>query len=153
MTTNYQLADAAERNCIPLVGIYFKNRLPDVVQPGGYIFNLADDGEEGTHWTSAWVEKQGDGKLGVVYFDPFGLSPPENVKHFFSGIDTDVPYIKKQVQNIVSFICGYYVLYFLYYMSHTKAGIVQKLRRFEMLWSQDPSDNRRLLEEYLKALV
>lgn len=151
ITTNYDLVEATARNNIPLVGVFYKNKLPQQVYQGGYIFNLADNDEDGTHWTSAWVEKE-NGKLKVVYWDSFGVAPPENIKHYFSKIDPSVPYSKKQVQNIVSSICGYYVLFFLYFMSHRQGSVMSKLKKFETLWSLNPEENRRLLEEYLKPL-
>jgi hypothetical protein len=153
ITTNIDLMNAAARNKIPLVGVFFKDQLPKEVRPGGYIFNLQDsDQGEGTHWTAAWVE---DGK--VVYFDPFGIGPPENVKRFFWGMDKTMDYNKKVIQNIESFICGYYVLYFLWYMSRfcrfqEARNIHQRFKNFQRLWSEDAEDNRTLLEKYIRCL-
>jgi len=156
ITTNIELIEASDRNGIPLVGVFFKDKLPSLVYDGGYIFNLADhDDGEGTHWTSAWVEKDRYGKKHVIYFDPFGIAPPENVKRFFYIFDRDVQYSKKQIQNIDSFICGYFVLYFLWYMhrhrQHEK-NIYQRFKSFQNLWSEDVEDNRSRLKEYLKCL-
>lgn len=154
ITTNFDLADATKRNNIPLVGIYFKNNLPKEVRPGGYIFNLANEGEDGTHWVGGWVEKdKKDGKMDVVYFDPFGFPAPENIKKFFSVIDRNLVYSRKQIQNINSFICGYYVLYFLFYMSRHTDQLFIKMKDFMRLWSFEPENNRSLLERYLKPLL
>lgn len=147
ITSNYELADAAGRNDIPLVGIFFKNRLPDHVAPGGYIFNLADDGEPGTHWTGAWVE----GKR-VAYYDPFGFPAPENIKKFFRGVDRSMLWSDIQVQNVETAICGYYVLLFLWHMAHRRGSIHDKFQQFQRLWSNDPEDNRKLLAGYLETL-
>lgn len=156
VSTNVDLIVAAARNHIPLNGIFFKNRLPALIKDGGYIFNLADDTDaEGTHWTAAWVEPDTHGKKQVVYFDPFGFAPPENVKLFFKVIDPTLHYSKKVVQNIDSFICGYFVLYFLWYMhrmASKERNIFQRMRDFLSLWSEDVKDNRSRLEKYLRAL-
>lgn len=154
ITSNFELGDAAERNNIPLVGIFYKDLLPDHVSPGGYIINLDDhDGNGGTHWTGAWVEKDKVGPdMDLVYFDPFGFAPPENVKKFFRGIDKNITYSRTHVQNINSFICGYYVLYFLWWMTHRPGSIYLKFKQFQRLWSNDPEDNRALLAEYIKVL-
>ena len=156
ITTNIELADAARRNNIPLIGVFFKDKLPTHVYDGGYIFNLADhDDGEGSHWTSAWVEKDLHGKKHVVYFDPFAVAPPENVKRFFYAIDKTIFHGTKQVQNIDSFICGYFVLYFLWYMNRCKKqekNVDKRFKNFESLWSTDVQQNRTLLSEYLKCL-
>jgi len=156
ITTNIELIEASKRNRIPLVGVFFKNRLPSVVYDGGYIFNLADGGE-GTHWTGAWVEKDRNNTKQVVYFDPFSVAPPENIKHFFRGIDKTIEYSKTQVQNIESFICGYYVIYFLWYMSRMcsyrdEPNIFKRFKNFQRLWSNDVEENRLLLKKYLECL-
>lgn len=146
ITSNFELADAAERNNIRLVGIFFKNALPDHVAPGGYIFNLADE-NPGTHWTGGWVE----GKR-VVYFDPFGFPAPEKVKHFFRSVDRSMLWSDIQVQNVETAICGYYVLLFLWFMAHQRGSVGDKFEKFKKLWSPEPEENRRRLEEYLKSL-
>lgn len=156
VTTNLDLIVASARNKIPLNGVFFKNRLPSLIRDGGYIYNLADDTDgEGTHWTAAWVETDRQGKKQVVYFDPFGMAAPENVKKFFMVIDPTLHYSKKVVQNIDSFICGYFVLYFLWYMNRMatkERNIFQRFRDFLALWSEDVQENRTRLEKYLRAL-
>ena len=148
ISSNVELLDAAIRNDIPLVAIAYKDRLPDYVSPGGYIFNLADhDDGAGTHWTGAWVE----GKQ-AVYFDPFGFPAPENVKRFFRTIDRQMEWSDVHVQNIQTAICGYYVLYFLWHMAHRCGSIHDKFKQFKKMWSNDPEDNRKLLAGYLETL-
>lgn len=162
LTTNFQLEDAAARNNIPLVGVFWKDVLPGVVYQGGYIFNLADHDDEngGTHWTAAWVERNDETKESEVrYFDPFGFAPPENIKRFFQVIlkgKDDLIYSTKQVQNENSFICGYYVLYFLFYMcrmSCQQRDLGKRFKNFMSIWSNREEDNRRLLKSYLHALI
>lgn len=148
-TTNVQLEETACRNNIPLVGIFFKNNLPINVYQGCYIFNLADDTMgEGTHWVGAVVEGRR-----VAYFDPFGIIMPENVKYHFR--DFLIEYSDKQLQNINSGVCGYYVIYFLYYMIHRRKQcpkLFQRMNKFLELWSDDPEENRTILEELIKPL-
>lgn len=154
ITTNVDLANAASRNHIPLIGIYFKDQLPRCVKEGGYIFNLQDhDKGDGTHWTGAWVERDNRGRLQVIYFDPFGIAPTENIKLFFYPIDKTLEYNRKHIQNINSYICGYYVLFFLYWMSRSvrDGSIFLRFRRFLRLWDK-PEKNRELLMKYLKPL-
>lgn len=147
-TTNYELMDAALRNGIPLNGIFFKNNLPDRRRPGGYIINLADMGQEGTHWVSLWIE---DNK--AVYFDSFGIAMPEDVKQFISGMPYE--YSQKHIQNIDSGICGFYVIFELYYMTKMMRRVPHPFTRYKMFlkkFSHEPEDNRKILEELIKPL-
>lgn len=147
ITSNFEIEESCLRNNIPLVGIYFKDLLPEFKQQGGYIFNLADhdDPNGGTHWTAAWVEgKQNN------YFDPFGIAPPENIKSFLRRYE----YSTLHVQNINSYICGYYCLYFLFFMSRKQTMSADKrFQAFLSLWDHDPEKNRSLLADYLKAML
>jgi hypothetical protein len=153
ITFNTQLQEAAERNNINLVGIFFQNRLPTQVRQGGYIFNLSnhDDGDGGSHWTAAYVEGNK-----AVYFDPFGTEfnePPETIKRFLGSLDAR--YQKTQIQNENSYICGFYCLYFLYYMSHRRRlipNLFQRMETFLKLFKTDPEDNRKILERLLIPL-
>jgi len=158
VTNNAELMIAAQRNNIPLVGVFFKDKLPTMIYDGGYIINLANSTDgEGTHWVAIYVERDQHGKQHAVYFDSFGMGLPENVKRFLWAIDESVQYNKKHIQNINSFICGYYVLYFLWYMSRycrfqESHNIYKRFQQFQNLWSLDVEDNRKLLEQYLECL-
>lgn len=152
LTTNIQLMEAARRNHIPLLGVFFKDELPATIYDGGYIINLQDksEGGGGTHWTALYVENKNS-----VYFDSFGAPPPESVKRFVKPIDKQLVYSSKEIQNIVSGVCGYYVLYFLYYMSHRRRqepNIYRRFKDFQRLWSETPSENRTRLIHYIKPL-
>ena len=153
ITFNTELEEASRRNNIPLVGIFFHDRLPSMVRQGGYIFNLSDhdSNDGGSHWTGAFVEGPR-----AIYFDPFGTEfnePPENIKKFLSPLDTK--YSINQIQSSESGICGYYVLYFLYYMTHRRKQVPNLFRRMEFFlkqFSYDPEENRERLETLLKPL-
>jgi hypothetical protein len=105
------------------------------------------DNNGGTHWVGFWVE----GKR-AVYFDPFGVVPPVAVEQYLSRHKTMI--VKKQIQNIFSYICGYYVFYFMYWMNkqRTRFPIFKRADLFCDLFSSDPKDNRKVLENLLKPL-
>lgn len=152
MLTNIDLEEKAKQLVIPLVGIFSKNKLPPYRQPGGYIINLQDDSDAdgnplpGTHWTGFYVERKR-----AVYFDPFGVVAPMSVQHFLQGLDWD--YSRKTIQNIQSTICGYYVIYFLWFMSHHKhIPLPKRFLLFQRLFSTDVEKNKTLLEKYIKPL-
>jgi len=151
ITNNVELQEASVRNNIPLVGVFYKDQLPLQIKPGSYIINLSesDDGSGGTHWVGAIVEGRR-----VVYFDPFGIAMPKEIERYFSAFQVEQN--QQQIQNIDSNICGYYVLYFLYYMTHRRKVIPNPFRRlksFLRLWDRDdPENNREILGGLLHPL-
>ena len=105
-------------------------------------------GNAGTHWVTLWIE---DNK--AVYFDSFGIAMPEEVKQFISGMRYE--YSEKQIQDLDTGICGFYSIYFLYYMTKMMRRVPHPFKRFQMFlqkFSQEPDDNRKILEELIKPL-
>lgn len=154
MLTNVDLEEQACRLHIPLVGVFSKDQLPRHRREGGYIVNLQDAADEhgnplpGTHWTAFYIEK---GQ--AVYFDPFGVWPPRAVQTFLQPF-RPWHFSTKQVQNIRSTICGYYVLYFVWFMARNRSlkTVRQRFQAFLRLFSTDVEKNKTLLEKYLKPL-
>lgn len=148
MMTNVDLEEKAVRLHIPLVGVFSKDKLPITNKDGGYIINLQDsDDGPGTHWTAFYVE--GSSK---VYFDSFGVIPPLSVQRFLRN---KYVYSTKHIQNIQSEICGYYVLYFIWFMWNHRYKIKDLRKRFcafLRLFSSDPTKNKTLLQKYIKPL-
>jgi hypothetical protein len=85
-----------------------------------YIINLEDeydsDGEQndGSHYTAFQYNKC-DGEYKVVYFDSYGVSPPDEVLKF-CGINA-IPFNTKDIQSLLSDACGWYCLAFLHYIN------------------------------------
>lgn len=146
--TNVALEEKAVRLHIPLVGVFSKDKLPITKKDGGYIINLQDsDKGSGTHWTAFYVE--GSSR---VYFDSFGVIPPLSVQRFLRN---KYVYSTKHIQNIQSEICGYYVLYFLWFMWNHRnriRDVRQRFCAFLRLFSKDPTKNKTLLQKYIKPL-
>ena len=96
--TNVQLQDLAEKMGIDLQRVCFKNELHEkpLVYNAGYIINLEIEfGENnrrnpGSHWTSFYIQKLSNGTIYLVYFDPFGVSSPQDVLSFIKRTHTFV---------------------------------------------------------------
>lgn len=156
MLTNFNLMEMCKEHNVPLVGVFSKDKLPPkrYMRDGGYVVNLQDDTDEygnsldGTHWTAFYVEK---GK--ACYFDSFGFVPPLQVQEFLSSFKP-VPYNIKTIQSVRSGVCGWYVFYFLYCMSHSgrQLPLVKRFENFLRIWSDEPKHNRAILEEKLKPI-
>lgn len=140
MLTNIDLQERCRRVGIPLVGVYSKDLLPRTLRPGGYIINLQNHNEGfGTHWVALAVtpEKR-------VYFDSFGFPPPRAVRHRGRVVE----WSGQHIQNINSGVCGSYCLAFLWWIFRRRGT----LRGFLNHFSDDPRDNRRILQAMLQPL-
>lgn len=142
------LLRASVVNQIPLNDVIPKDRLPVKLFPGGYILNMSDSmtstGEPlpGTHWTAFWIPMKGGAPS---YFDSFGVSPPRALSNALKTYS----FSTKQIQNVESGICGYYALFFLWWMSK-KGGDKRAFRQFLNMFSSKPEKNREILQENLK---
>lgn len=155
MITNIALEDHAQRLALPLIGVFSKDKLPRVRREGAYIINLQDANDEdgnplpGTHWTAFYIEKGH-----AVYFDSFGVIAPQSVQDYLRPYRPWL-FSEKHIQNIQSEICGYYVLYFIWFMHrhrHKIPNLDRRFRTFLRLFSDDPEKNKRLLQKYIKPL-
>jgi hypothetical protein len=125
--SDHQIRDLAKRMGLELAFVDFKSDL--VMQPleynKGYIVNLADEKDkngkqnEGTHWTAFIIRKYPNGKVAPCYFDSFGCQAPKEVADYIEHFTKirEVPYNMKDIQSLMSGVCGYYCLAWLYYIN------------------------------------
>ena len=154
--TNVDLEEKAKRLKIPLVGVFSKDQLPPILKEGGYIINLQSAGDgPGTHWTAFYVENSSQSARADkrrAYFDSFGVIPPLSVQRF---LRRKYMFSEKHIQNIQSEICGYYVLYFIWFMfthKHRIKNVRKRFCTFLRLFSSDPTKNKTLLQKYIAPL-
>jgi hypothetical protein len=154
--TNVDLLRTAQKYDIPLRGIFSKDQPPQHLQVGGYIVNLENSHDsygrklDGSHWVAFWVEPNE-----VVYFDSFGFPPSWDTQHLLRRF---VPYRynRVQIQNVNSGICGYYALFFVWYMNQKREkypNIHVRFNKFIKLFnSRNPTRNREILQNLLKNI-
>mmetsp|Transcript_4437 Transcript_4437/g.4454 ORF Transcript_4437/g.4454 Transcript_4437/m.4454 type:complete len:189 (-) Transcript_4437:258-824(-) len=107
---------------------------------GSYILNLGNQ-----HWTGLFVS----GNEGV-YFDPFGVIYPVEVKKFCPKLI----YSDDTIQSLKSVYCGYYVLAFLYYMTNKfQYNLEYTLNQFRSKFNDDTKKNDRLLQTLIKKIL
>jgi hypothetical protein len=122
MLTNFQIINLAKKMNVPLVGVYFKSELKNMtLKPNkSYIINLDDefdeDGQrnEGTHYTCFQYNKYSGGDK-VIYFDSYGVCPPQEVLNFCKV--KEIPYNTKDIQSLMNEACGWYCLAFLHFIN------------------------------------
>jgi hypothetical protein len=151
--SNIQLEEMCREHSIPLIGVFMKDELPKYRQEGAYIINLEDsmdsngNDNSGTHWTGLWIKKRK-----AVYFDPFGFIYPLEVRELCKDI-LPILYSTKEIQNITSTICGYYVFYFLFYMNrHVHKPVKQVFSNFLTEFMDNPRENKAILVKKIRPL-
>ena len=90
MLSDSQIEELCSRMNIPLApnGIKFKSefKAKGLEYNKSYFVNLEDEYDEkghlnsGSHWTCFQIVKYPNGEVAPIYFDPFGIGPPEDVK-------------------------------------------------------------------------
>lgn len=160
MLSNFDLMSASKKYNIKLGGVFSKDQLPSRLPlNAGYILNLQDSHDSGgrplpgSHWVAMWLEKQSNKKPYACYFDSFAFGPSEQTKKFLNQF---VPYDVNttEIQSINTTVCGYYCLYFIWYMAQAK--IKNPRVRFKKFVDQfndtRQSANRAILMKKLESI-
>lgn len=101
---------------IDLVEVLSKDLFDDIKPKiGNYIINLQDyyDGQ-GSHWTTLIIKKDM-----AIYYDSYGIVPPRSIINFIKRLNKNIKfyYSLDQIQHKDSQLCGYFCLYFLYFVT------------------------------------
>jgi hypothetical protein len=127
MLTDSQLEDLSVKMNIPLEDIIFKDRVPNkFLFNKSYIINLEDEYNEdgtlnnGSHWTCLQVNKYPNGNVEGIYFDPFGIAPPQDVLDCYKRTTgkNHFPHNTKDIQSLMSNACGWYCCAFLHFINN-----------------------------------
>lgn len=125
--TNHQLSVLANKMGYTITDIIFKDELmfmkPEYNKQGYccYVINMEDEFDEkgrpndGSHWVALYIKKLPDGKIEPIYFDSYGVAPPKSVTDFVGN--PHIPYNTKDIQGMLSDICGWFCLAFLYMLT------------------------------------
>jgi hypothetical protein len=150
LLSNLDIEELCHKLKLPLVQCCSKDKLniKPLDKKSCYVINLDDFTGSGTHWVAIYVS----GKNGF-YFDSFSITPPRNVINFFKRYKIKWDYNKQQIQDLPSTACGYYCLYFLYYM-HKNDNKQKELKFicFKMIEPFDTDDqtkNDKILQKYI----
>ena len=80
-------------------GAYSRNNLPKKIKDGGYVINLDEYADVGTHWVALFCKR-----IEIVYFDSFGVEHvPEEIKEFVGNKNIIAKHFsstRKQVSNV-----------------------------------------------------
>ena len=152
--TNYDLEALAFPHYL---GAYLRDKIKGIKVNTRYPFEYAiinlDDSEQdgkpiGTHWCLfAFLHKLGT----VVYVDPYGSPPPEEVIRYCRRV---LPQYKRvynnaQIQSMTSVTCGYWCLYFADHLRKFDR-LNQAVSFFSKFLDKTEEDNERMLEKYFE---
>jgi hypothetical protein len=123
--TDFQIEELGRKMKFPLEQVCFKDELPHKIKYNkSYVINLEDeigpDGKPnvGTHWCCFQVNKYPSGKIEPIYFDPYGMPPPEIVKKTIERTcGQKLPYCEKDIQSLMNNACGWYCCAFLHWIN------------------------------------
>jgi len=152
LLSNVDLEFFCHKLKIPIKAVTFKD-LYKYIKPedGAYIINLDDSTTKkyGTHWSCLILAN----KYGL-YWDSFGLPIPTSIKIFLNKNKCKkIYYSIDQIQTLSSNACGYYCIYFLYFITvlHKRCNQYKNLiNRHNSIYSQD---NRYLNDRILQNLI
>jgi hypothetical protein len=142
--SNLNLVDLAMKLKLPLLDVCSKDKLPKT-RVGSYIVNLENSTGGGTHWV---LVKVFPGKE-AIYFDSFGLSPPEEIVRFVKHFAMN----NREIQDYSASTCGYFCLACDYYLEHAKRrNVYERFDDFLNLFVADTKKNDAILFQYLQSI-
>ena len=88
-------------------GVFSRDNLPKKIKDGGYVINLDEYADAGTHWIALFCKKSE-----IVYFDSFGVEHiREKIKEFIENKKIKAKFFWIQASNSV--MCGYFCIGFI----------------------------------------
>lgn len=153
LLSDRDLTFIATRFKLPLHNVLQKDRFRQIPNPqlGAYIVNLeSSTAGRGTHWTALVITERF-----AVYFDSFGLPIPTAILRFIYRAPTKLKiiYSTDQIQVPDSIFCGWYCLYYIYFMTVLHKNVVDKrylLNKHNQIYSLE---NKHLNDKILQKLV
>ena len=107
--TNFEI-QAYCQNDPRFSAVFSRDFLPNMIKNGGYVINLDEYHDIGTHWVALYVNNKT-----VIYFDYFGVEHiPNEIMKFIDNknIITNI----FRIQAYDSIICGYFCIGFINFM-------------------------------------
>lgn len=126
------------------IGCYSKDALPSKMQNGFYVINLADEDQEGSHWTALYKYNNGLS----FYYDSFGFPPPKNVEDKL--LKGKLIINNREIQDIDDTSCGYYCIAFIKYMDkHKSKNPIETFNKFLSFFDKNTFKNEVILDNLL----
>lgn len=144
--SNFDLIRIAKERRILLNDVIAKDQVDKLTKDGNYVINLENHNQPGSHWTALILSAKN-----CIYFDSFGMPPPEKVYRFLEKKYGKVLFSKTEIQDMDSTFCGYFCLAFLKFMQERKGTLANKLLLFQKLFKENTKENDAILEKLFSA--
>ena len=100
-------------------GVYSRDNLPNKIKDGGYVINLDEYSDIGTHWIALYV-KNND----ITYFDSFGVEHiPKEIKAFIKNKNVKTNIFRIQAYDSIMY--RYFCIGFINFMFKGKSLNIQ----------------------------
>ena len=103
-------------------GCFYKDKLKKIQPNSSYILNLNSELDEngnrngGSHWTCLVT----DNIKRAIYHDSYGEAPPNEIRNLLKSNQYKIGHTSKNIQSLMSNLCGYFCLAFIYFLSVSK---------------------------------
>jgi hypothetical protein len=103
-------------------GCFYKDKLTKIQPNSSYIINLNSELDEhgnrysGSHWTCLAT----DDMKRAIYFDLYGEREPVEIKNLLKSNQYKLGHTSKNIQSLMSNLCGFFYLAFIYFLSVSK---------------------------------
>jgi hypothetical protein len=125
-------------------GVFAKDQLTfKVTYPSSFVINTHKQKQSGEHWLAVYYNEDGL----CTFFDSFGLHPSfYKLENFLNKTSKEWICNQVQLQDINSFTCGYYCIFFILLMSRKL-----NLENINSLFSKEDfiSNDLKILNIYL----
>jgi hypothetical protein len=123
MLSNYDLEELVIKMGIKnFKGCFYKDTLKTIEASTSYIINLNSEFNEknernaGSHWVALMT----DDLQKAIYFDSYGEKEPNEIKNLLKSNQYKIAHTTKNIQSLMSNLCGYFCLGFIYFLTVSK---------------------------------
>ena len=123
MLSNHDIDALVVKLNIPnFKGCFYKDTLKKIEPSSSYIINLnsefneKDERNAGSHWVALLT----DDLKKAIYFDSYGEKEPNEIKNLLKCNQYKIAHTSKNIQSLMSNLCGYFCLGFIYFLTVSK---------------------------------
>jgi len=123
MLSNHDIDELVIKMGIPnFKGCFYKDTLKKIEPSSSYIINLnsefneKDERNAGSHWVALLT----DDLKKAIYFDSYGEKEPNEIKNLLKCNQYKIAHTSKNIQSLMSNLCGYFCLGFIYFLTVSK---------------------------------
>ena len=123
MLSNYDLEELVIKMGIKnFKGCFYKDTLKTIEASTSYIINLnsefnkKNERNAGSHWVALMT----DDLQKAIYFDSYGEKEPNEIKNLLKSNQYKIAHTTKNIQSLMSNLCGFFCLAFIYFLSVSK---------------------------------